>query len=79
MPRLDEPQHLPPRKLLTMRDLTERFNVGRKTIMRMLADAAFPPPVRTSSKRLGWRPEDIDRWEAAGGFPPRGTRKKPPK
>ena len=77
----DEPRQ--PRKLLTIKDLIDRFSISRASIMRMVDEGTFPRPIKTSAQKLGWRPEDIDRWEASGGRPTRRVKpprlKKPPK
>lgn len=36
--------------------------LGRSTIYRLIAQDAFPQPIRLTQRRVGWRPEDLDRW-----------------
>ena len=36
--------------------------LGRSTIYRMMAEDAFPQPVRLTRRLIAWRRADLDRW-----------------
>jgi prophage regulatory protein len=36
--------------------------LGRSTIYRMMAEDAFPQPVRLTRRLIAWRRTDLDRW-----------------
>jgi prophage regulatory protein len=39
--------------------------LGRSTIYRMMAEDAFPQPVRLTRRLIAWRRTDLDRWSDA--------------
>lgn len=39
--------------------------LGRSTIYRMMAEDAFPQPVRLTRRLIAWRRADLDRWSDA--------------
>jgi prophage regulatory protein len=39
--------------------------LGRSTIYRLMAQEAFPHPVRLTQRLVAWRPEDLERWRDA--------------
>jgi prophage regulatory protein len=36
--------------------------LGRSTIYRLIAEKAFPSPVRLGTRAVAWRRSDLDRW-----------------
>jgi prophage regulatory protein len=36
--------------------------LGRSTIYRLMADEAFPSPVRLTKRVVAWRRTDLERW-----------------
>jgi prophage regulatory protein len=38
--------------------------LGRSTIYRMMAEDAFPRPVRLTRRLIAWRRADLDQWSA---------------
>lgn len=48
--------------VLHMRDVTRYVRLSKTTIHRQIAKGLFPPPLHLTSKRRGWRKEDIDQW-----------------
>ena len=36
--------------------------LGRSTIYRLMAEDAFPQPVRLTRRRIAWRRADLDQW-----------------
>jgi len=38
--------------------------LGRSTIYRMVAEDAFPQPVRLTRRLIAWRRADLDQWSA---------------
>jgi predicted DNA-binding transcriptional regulator AlpA len=47
-------------QLLILREVCHRLHVSRWTVLRLLRQGKFPPPVRLLSRRLLWRPEAIE-------------------
>ena len=41
--------------ILTTNELLERMPLDRSTIWRMVRDGTFPPPIRLTPSRNGWR------------------------
>jgi prophage regulatory protein len=39
--------------------------LGRSTIYRMMAEDAFPQPVRLTRRLIAWRRADLDQWSDA--------------
>ena len=39
--------------------------LGRSTVYRMIAEHAFPAPVKLSKRAVAWRGEDVRRWTSA--------------
>ena len=56
-----------PRSLLRMSALTERVGLRRSTIYRLIAEGAFPSPVRLLSGLRGsrWDSHAVEDWIAA--------------
>lgn len=50
-------------QLLTMNDLTDRYQVSRKTIQNWISRGAFPKPLRVGGETLRWRPDDVREYE----------------
>lgn len=45
--------------------VTRLTGLGRSTIYRLVAEDKFPPPVKLSSRVIGWHQADLERWSAA--------------
>ena len=59
-------------RILRLRDVQLATALSKATIYRLLNAAAFPRPIRLSSRAVGWRTEEIHEWlasrERAGGM-----------
>lgn len=48
--------------LLRIGSVMRMTGLGRSTIYRLVADEAFPPPVRLAKRAVAWRRSDLERW-----------------
>lgn len=62
------PNHLNPTSkedetiLLTMDEVTDRLNLSRSTIYRMMNEGIFPRPKRLGTKTVRWSQKDLVNW-----------------
>ena len=49
-------------EFLRMPSVIQRIGLGRSTIYRLIAERRFPPPVKLTSRAVGWRLSDLTRW-----------------
>lgn len=54
---------IPP--LLRLPAVLEATGLGRSTVYRMIAEHAFPAPVKLAKRAVGWRDDDVRRWASA--------------
>ena len=47
---------------IRMKGVMRLTGLGRSTIYRMMAEDAFPQPVRLTRRLVAWRRTDIDEW-----------------
>jgi prophage regulatory protein len=40
----------------------EATGLGRSTVYRLIAEHAFPAPVKLVKRAVGWRDDDVRRW-----------------
>ena len=52
------------REVLTRRQVAEVIGVSPSTLDRMVGRGEFPPPLRLSPGRVGWRRTTVQRWLA---------------
>lgn len=45
-----------------MRDLTAMMALSRDTVLRMVAQGAFPKPVRLAKRAVGWPVAEVQNW-----------------
>ena len=48
--------------LLRMPAVIRHTGLGRSTIYRLIASNRFPQPVKLTTRAVGWRKADVDRW-----------------
>ena len=53
---------MPARMFARLPTVIQVTGLGRSTIYRLIANGAFPPPVRLGPRAGGWRWSDLDRW-----------------
>jgi prophage regulatory protein len=46
--------------LLKIKTVCEITSLSKSTVYRLISEKEFPLPVQISSRRVGWREEDID-------------------
>jgi prophage regulatory protein len=51
--------------LLRLPAVVKHTGLSRSTIYRLMASRHFPVPVKLSSRAVGWRKADVDRWSAS--------------
>ncbi|ABI55992.1 helix-turn-helix transcriptional regulator [Alkalilimnicola ehrlichii] len=49
---------------LSLRQITERYNVHKSTAWRWVAAGRFPKPVKLSPGCTRWKLSDLEQWEA---------------
>ncbi len=49
---------------LRMSAVVQMTGLGRTTIYRLMADDAFPSPVKLGPRAIAWRKVDVERWGA---------------
>ena len=54
---------IPP--LLRLPAVLEATGLGRSTVYRMIAEHAFPAPVKLAKRAVAWRDDDVRRWTSA--------------
>ena len=52
-------------RLVTRREIEERFGMTRSTIYRQMRAGNFPEPVQISPKAVRWRETELEEWEAS--------------
>ena len=48
--------------LLRLPAVLEATGLGRSTVYRLIAEHAFPAPVKLAKRAVGWRDDDVRRW-----------------
>ena len=48
--------------VLRMPAVVRQTGLGRSTIYRLIASNRFPQPVKLTTRAVGWRKADVDRW-----------------
>ena len=51
-------------KVLTIKNITERYGIGRQSFWRWRKHNNFPNPISPPLARPFWRIQDIEAWEA---------------
>ena len=51
-------------RILTTAEVLERIPLTRQSLWRMAREGRFPPPVRLTSARIGWRLSAVLAWLA---------------
>ena len=54
----------PDSRFLRIDEFLPLVGISRATVLREVEAGRFPPPVRLSPGRVGWRPTDIEDWVA---------------
>lgn len=54
------PGRIPP--LLRLPAVLEATGLGRSTVYRVIAEHAFPAPVKIAKRAVAWRDDDVRRW-----------------
>src|SRR5262245_26944564 len=50
--------------VLSMREVLERIPIERHTLQKLVREGRFPPPIRITSAKVGWRWSRILTWLA---------------
>lgn len=53
------------RLLLRIGSVMRITGLGRSTIYRLVADNAFPAPVRLTKRAVAWRRSELEQWSRA--------------
>jgi prophage regulatory protein len=59
----DQPASLP--YLLRLPAVLRTTGLGRSTLYKLIAERAFPPPVKLARRAVAWRQEEVQRWASA--------------
>ena len=60
---LPSPERAEPiRPLLRLSTVLKITGLARSTIYRMIAEHAFPAPVKIGKRAVAWRPEEVGQW-----------------
>jgi prophage regulatory protein len=54
-----------PAVFLRMPTVVRLTGLGRSTIYRLIAEKAFPSPVRLGTRAVAWRRSDLEQWSEA--------------
>ena len=54
----------PNERVLSTRELLEKVPLHRATVYRMVDEGRFPPPIRLTRSRIGWRLSSVLGWLA---------------
>jgi prophage regulatory protein len=63
-PKTPGPDPLADDRILDPQELLERIPLDRSTVYRMVQEGRFPPPIRLTAFRIGWRWSAILAWLA---------------
>ena len=58
---MSEPIHSRP-AVERLPDVLDRTGLGRSTLYALVAEGAFPAPVKLSIRAVGWRVDEVDAW-----------------
>ena len=58
----EEPDSGAPLRILRMPEVEARTGLSARSIRRLVARGDFPPPIRLSSRTVGWLESDVDAW-----------------
>jgi prophage regulatory protein len=50
--------------ILRLPELRRRVGLGRSSIYQLVRQGRFPPPVRLSSRTVGWIDSEVEQWLA---------------
>ena len=53
------------KRVLRLREVTERYGLGRSTIYRLMNHGRFPKPIQLGPNAVAWRVEDLEEWLAS--------------
>lgn len=56
----DQPGSAP--YLLRLPAVLKMTGLGRSTLYRLIAEGAFPPPVKLAKRAVAWRQEEVQQW-----------------
>jgi len=51
-------------RIISAAELLERIPLDRSTIWRMVQEGRFPPPIKLTRSRIGWRWSSVAAWLA---------------
>jgi predicted DNA-binding transcriptional regulator AlpA len=65
--RANRPRGPPDDRLLTSRDIVERYSITKMTLWRWMHDAKmkFPLPIDVTKRRRYWKESEVTAWERA--------------
>lgn len=52
----------PPDRFLRLPEVLERTSLSRATLYRKIAAGTFPPQIKISDRRCGWRESHVTAW-----------------
>ena len=61
----DATQPGPAPYLLRLPAVLRTTGLGRSTLYKLVAEQAFPPPVKLSKRAVGWRQTEVEAWAGA--------------
>ena len=59
------PSAAPDTEFLRLPAVIRRTGLSRSTVYRLISKQKFPDPVQLTSRSVGWRCVDLDRWSAS--------------
>ena len=55
-------KNVPLIQILNVKEVTSRTKLSRVTIWRLEKEGKFPPRIKISQKRIGWRKDEVAKW-----------------
>ena len=55
-------KNVPLIQILNVKEVTSRTKLSRVTIWRLEKEGEFPPRIKISQKRIGWRKDEVAKW-----------------
>ena len=50
------------KRVLRLREVCERYGLGRSTVYRLMDQGQFPKPIQLGPQAVAWRVEDLEAW-----------------
>ncbi|MFA9459909.1 helix-turn-helix transcriptional regulator [Thiohalorhabdus sp. Cl-TMA] len=53
------------KRVLRLREVSDRYGLSRSTVYRLMGQGKFPKPIQLGPQAVAWRVEDLEEWLAS--------------